>query len=689
MSAIIRRIFLSSAFSSTRDDIFHRPTRFWSGLCALFVVAMALACQSTGPTATPRIQPEDIVIEKTPTETPQIRTPAPTEPNVTPTGMALPETSTPIPTSSPPPTEIPITPSPTGPSLIATVTPNPTFEALRATPTIMPTVTPTPVSDPLRERKVFRVPIPNAVVPDPVFADYGWSSELQYEIFAGLTTFTPDESNPVQLDMATSHTVSSGGSIHTFILRPGLKFSDGSPLTASDFKWSWERALRTAAQVEVATQAEWVLAPILGAQEMLTGEASELVGVEAVDERTLTVELAMPRSDLVALLAHPAAAVLKRDNVEDWDIDWSRRVSATETVLSMTGTARDPGPLPIGAGPFKLTTFDEVNEQYVIERNDHYHGEPVQLDAVRLDAKAHSEAFYSDAGPFAGIDLLIESGEIDAGINPTDVTGSADGDSLPVGIAKVGVNPTTMLIVFNPSIPPFDNLDFRRALAAAIDTDSFLETFGGSRATGIVPPSDPGYSESSYPIEYDLVAAESSFDAFQQSNQGFLDEIPWIFGSSGTRERERVAIASGWQVALPVNFSLELVSSTREFQRLRRNNELPLMLIRHQTTYPHPQASVIDFQELFGESAESEELEQIKEMTQRAASEADLVTALDLYAQLEQHLLDNALVVPLSLSAGTLYYVRVQPWVHGYQVGRYGGSRFKDVWFDDTYPGPR
>ena len=101
------------------------------------------------------------------------------------------------------------------------------------------------------------MPISNIIVPDPVFADYGWSSELQYEIFAGLTTFTPDESNPVQLDMATSHTVSSGGSVHTFILRPGLKFSDGSPLTASDFKWSWERALRTAARVEVATQAEW------------------------------------------------------------------------------------------------------------------------------------------------------------------------------------------------------------------------------------------------------------------------------------------------------------------------------------------------------------------------------------------------------------------------------------------------
>ena len=521
-----------------------------------------------------------------------------------------------------------------------------------------------------------------------MFADYGESSTLLYEIFAGLATFTNDESNPVQLDMANSQAVSSGGSVHTFILRPRLKFSDGSPLTASDFKWSWERALRTAARVEVATQAEWVLAPILGAQEMLAGEALELAGVEAVDERTLTVELATPRSDLTALLAHPAAAVLKRDNVEDWTTDWSTRVSRTSSVWSPTGAVRDPGPLPIGAGPFRLTTFDEVNEQYVIERNDHYHGEPVQLDAVRLDAKAFNEAYDSDAGPFAGIDLLIESGEIDAGINPADVTESADGDSIPVGFARVGINPTTTLLVFNPSIPPFNSLDFRRALAAAVDTDSFLETFGGSQATGIVPPSDPGYSESSYPIEYDIVAAESSFDAFQQSNQGFLDAIPWVFGSSGARERERAAIAGGWRLALPVNFSLKLVSG-REFQRLRNGNKIALSLIRHQTTYPHPQASVIGFQELFGESAVSKEIDEVKALTLQAASEADPVTALELYAALEQHMLDNALVVPLNLSAVTSYYVRVQPWVHGYQVGRYGGSRFKDVWFDETYPGPR
>ena len=657
---------------------------------AIVCASLMLACQSTGPTATPRIQLGDIVVEGRPTATAQpTQTLAPAATTIAPTATAQPSTSVPAQIATHSPTAIPITPTPTQPSLIATVTPNPTFEALRATPTVVPTASPTPESDPLRgERKVFRIPIENLLVPDPVFAEYGKSSILLYEIFAGLTAFTLDEVAPVRLDMASSHTVSSGGTVHTFMLRPGLMFSDGAPVTASDFKWSWERALQTAARVKVATQAEWVLAPILGAQEMLAGDASELVGVEAVDERTLTVELTAPRYDFEALLAHPAAAVLKRDNVEDWSIDWSTRVSSELIPFPQNGAMRSLGPLPIGTGPFRLTTFDEVNAQYIVERNDHYHGELGELDAVIFDAKLLLAAWDAEGGPFQGVENLFVGGQIDASIFPAGLEFWPSDDSVPVGLAEAGINPITELIVFNPSIPPFDNVDFRRALAAAVDIDTFLTTFSRQRATGIVPEGDPGYSGSSYPIEYDLVAAQQSFDAFQQSNPGFLGEITWTYWSSGAGEKERAAIAAGWRNSLPVEFGLKLVD-LREYQSLRSTNKLPLMFVSHQTTYPHPQASVIDFQELFGESAVSEEIDQIKAMTQRAASEADLVTALELYAQLEQHLLDNALVVPLNLSAGTRYYVRVQPWVHGYQVGRYGGSRFKDVWFDDSYPGPR
>ena len=650
---------------------------------AVICAALALACQSSAPTATPRIQPEDIVVETRPTATPTesvtttaITTTAPT--------TSLPAISTPVPTATPLPTEVSLPPSPTAPSRVATVTPNPTFEALRATATPLPTPSPTPDIAKLRERQVFRLPISNILVPDPVFADFGWSSELQYEIFAGLTAFTPDESNPVQLDMAASHSFSRDGLIHTFVLHDGLKFSDGSPVTASDFKWSWERALRTAAEVEVATQAEWVLAPILGASEVLAGEASELSGVAAVDETTLTVELSAPRSDLAALLAHPSAAVLKHENVEGWTINWSTRVAGQGFSLFAPISAIGDESLPVGTGPFTLTRFDEGNEIFIVERNNHYHGERPELDAVHFDAKALGQAFDDEDGLEAGIKKLFVSGKIDT----SDLFGITGDSPIPHNLAPGAGNPGTTVLVFNPSIPPFDDLNFRRALAASIDRESILPPHGVDEATGIVAPESPGYSDASTLIAYDIDAAKTSFDAYTQANPATVDPIAWTYDFSGFWEAERAAIVARWTEVMSLEFKLSL-ESVDGYHQLRKSNKLPIVMLTHEATYPHPQSSVIDFRAIFGEAVVSDEIDEVDAMAQAAASEPDPVIALQRYAQLEQHLIDNALVVPLWAHLGVRYRVAVQPWVHGYQEGRYGGSRFKDVWFDETYPGPR
>ncbi len=623
---------------------------------AIICVAFALACQSSAPTATPRIQPEDIVVETRPTATPL-------------------------------PTEVSLAPSPTVPSRVATVTPNPTFEALRATATPLPTPSPTPDIAKLRDRLVFRLPISNIVVPDPVFADFGESSTLQYEIFAGLTTFTTDNSDPVLLDMAANHSISRDGLSHTFVLREGLLFSDGSPVTASDFKWSWERALRTAAQVEVATQAEWVLAPILGASEVLAGEASELAGVTAVDETTLTIELTAPRYDLTALLAHPSAAVLKRENVEGWTIDWSTRPAGLLPEPFSADSGIGDESLPVGTGPFTLTRFDEDNELYIAERNDYYHGEPPQIDAVRFDARSHSQAMEHEDGYGVGLQHLFEIGEIDLGNAPSPLD-PEDESAVPFNLAPVDSIPRTQVLVFNPSIPPFDDVNFRRALAASIDRESIAPDYGGDEATGIVAPDAPGYSESSMPIEFDLNAARASMDTFRQANPRTVDTIVWSYGFSGWFEAERKEIASSWERELSLDFRVEN-AFIDDYQRLRNDNKLTIAYYDHIASYPHPQSSVIDFQEIFGESLASDDIDAVNDMVQAAASERDPVIALQLYAEVEQHLLDNALVVPLWEQPSFEYENRVQQWVHGYAVGRYGGSRCKNVWFDETYPGPR
>ena len=621
--------------------------------CVIICAAVALGCESSAPPTTSGIQADDIVVETRA----GAASPSPNLGNAPET--VLPTNDAPMPTEAP---------SSTG----------------TAAATVSSAATPTPDISRIRERQVFRLPISNILVPDPVYADFGESSTLQYEIFAGLTTFTSDDAEPVQSEMAVNHFISRDGLTHTFFLREGLLFSDGSPVTASDFKWSWERALRTAAQVEVATQAEWVLAPILGSIDVLSGESSELAGVAAVDETTLTIELSAPRYDLTAPLAHPAAAVLKRENVEGWTVDWSTRVAGEWSAAVSSLSAES---LPVGTGPFQLTTFDEGTEVYIVERNDHYHGKLPQLDSVRFEARINSQALDHVDGYVAGIQQLFENGLVDVG-GFAFKSDPDDESEIPFNLAPGSSNSSTDVLVFNPSIPPFDNLDFRRALAATIDIDSVAPDHASLKATGIVAPDSPGYSESSMPIEYDLGAAKSSMAVFRETHPMTVDPIVWTYGFHGLFEAERATITAGWERELSLDFKLE-DAYTDDYELSRIENKLPIVYQVHQASYPHPQSSVVDFQVIFGESLESDEVDAVNAMVQAAASEPDPVIALELYAVVEQHLLDNALVVPLWESPSHGYQIRVQEWVHGYQEGRYGGSRCKDVWFDETYPGPR
>ncbi len=95
-------------------------------------------------------------------------------------------------------------------------------------------------SDAPQNGGVFRFFTGNAIIPDPAV---GESWRLYGEIYNGLTRIVDDWNAPVQMDLAESYSVDASGRVYTFLLRPNLKFSDGSPLSADDFKWSWERAL--------------------------------------------------------------------------------------------------------------------------------------------------------------------------------------------------------------------------------------------------------------------------------------------------------------------------------------------------------------------------------------------------------------------------------------------------------------
>lgn len=95
--------------------------------------------------------------------------------------------------------------------------------------------------------------------------------------------------------MAESYTVSEDGTVYTFTLREGLKWSDGSPLTAKDFEYSWKRVLNP----ELASETAYTLYGVIknGYEAFVEQSCSvDEVGVKALDDLTLEVTLTRPRA---------------------------------------------------------------------------------------------------------------------------------------------------------------------------------------------------------------------------------------------------------------------------------------------------------------------------------------------------------------------------------------------------------
>ena len=190
---------------------------------------------------------------------------------------------------------------------------------------------------------------------DPALSRYG-PGDIEGAIFSGLVKLNTDLE--VVPDIAEGWEVSADGTIYTFRLRDDVRFHDGRPVTAQDFKYSWERALSAALESPVA---HTYLGDIVGADEVTEGRAQTLSGVRVTDPRTLEVTLKAHIPYFLGKLTYPTSYVVDQANVE--------------TGANWTDS-------PNGTGAFKLKTWRK-DELLILERNnDWYDGTPALAHSV-------------------------------------------------------------------------------------------------------------------------------------------------------------------------------------------------------------------------------------------------------------------------------------------------------------------
>lgn len=522
-----------------------------------------------------------------------------------------------------------------------------------AAPSISPDLTggtPTSSGDP-RQGGRFTALYSDPPTLDPHLVVDGTSFGIVVEVFSGLVSL--DNDLKIVPELAESWDVTNGGTVYEFKLRNDLKFSDGSPVTASDFKWSMERAARPETASAVA---ETYLGDIAGIMDIIDGSATEASGIEVIDDRTLRITIDAPKAYFLAKLTYPTAYVLKRENVESGGSSW------TDT--------------PVGTGAFVLAEY-RIGQRIRLTRNDNFWGRKAYLDEVyfNLSGGVAMAMYENDEIDITGVGLA----DLDRVNDPSEEI-SKDAVDTP---AAYGVQ----YIGFNVDRPPFDDPRFRQALNYAIDkeliasqvyADLFLPAYG------ILPPGFPGYNPDLDGLTYDIekakqLLAESQY-ADPEARPRIVITVPGAGGSPGL---DVEVIVDMWRRELGVNVEIQQVEWATYLQDLNRKRLQAWGGVAWQADYPDPQ-DFIDI--LFASGTQGNRGNyanaQVDGLLEQARTEQDVLRRAQLYQQAEQIIVDDAAWLPLWYDTDRKALLKRR--VQGYEFTQIAVPKYRDVWVTDA-----
>lgn len=251
-----------------------------------------------------------------------------------------------------------------------------------------------------------------------------------------------DESGQLAPGQAETWETSEDGLTWTFHLRDGLKWSDGSDLTANDFVYSWKRVCDP---MVAAPYADTVLSMVEGFDEAIAGDLDALQ-VVAEDDQTLVVTLNAPCSYFGSLAAFATLSPVQQATIEANGDSWA---TSAETYISN--------------GPFYVSEWVPGSYILMSKNPNYWDADSIKLDGIRWNLIEDANAAYSAYQ--TGEVLMIKD-------VPTEEIPSLSGNSDFYVDPIIG----TYYLSLNTQRAPFDNADVRRALSLAIDREYVAST---------------------------------------------------------------------------------------------------------------------------------------------------------------------------------------------------------------------
>jgi ABC-type oligopeptide transport system substrate-binding subunit len=445
------------------------------------------------------------------------------------------------------------------------------------------------------------------------------------QLFGGLVALGAEVN--IEPDMARSWEVLDGGLKYIFHLRDDLVWSDGVPLTAADYEFTWKRILDPATASPNAPFAY----PIKGARDFHEGRVpdAQSVGVRATDDQTLEVELEQPTSYFLQLLAIGGGPV-PRHVVESWGDAWT-----------------DPEHI-VTSGPFRLAGLDP-GKTIFLDSNPFHHGRSSgnvrQVVLSISETLDRVEAYEQDR-----LDMLTLRR---LGPQEVDRLRQAHPDEYISG-------PTlwTLYMAFDTTRPPFDNRRVRRAFTMALDRERLAHVVRHGldfpATGGLVPPGMPGHSPG-ISLPYDpeqarQLLAEVGFPG----GQGF----PTI-EALNPQAPDDPAIAycsTAWVTNLGIQVDWTFMPWMDVSERVRHRDLPHIWLGGWMADYADPDSFLrLGFKEWIGWRNQA-----FNRLIDEARKVADHARRMTLYQQADTILVEEAPIAPiLYMRSHTL----VKPWV--------------------------
>ncbi|GGH09287.1 ABC transporter substrate-binding protein [Paenibacillus segetis] len=331
----------------------------------------------------------------------------------------------------------------------------------------------------------------------PYFQQSGYDGNVSSLLYASLVNV--DEKGLPVPELAESWDVSEDGLTYTFHLRPDLKFSDGSPLTAEDVAFTWtvlhDKAYDGDSQIPALK--------IKGGLDYKEGKATSIEGIKVIDPQTISATLEQPNATAVTMLgSNVLSKAYYGKDYKFGQLDYIKKLHAN----------------PLGDGPYKLEKFIPGQEVRFVANEYYFKGKPATEKFIYKTTEGDVWQF-------------LETGEVDY----------ASFSATTENIDKLKAMGFVNIIPYTPSTYGFLQVNLeheqlkdkavRQALTYGLDRKSiYVDATQGAGSVANIPvsPISWAYTEEGInPYNYDPEKAKE-----------LLDGAGWVVGTDGIREKD-------------------------------------------------------------------------------------------------------------------------------------------------------